>query len=116
MKIYNFSKFVPGVATEGGDDEAKQKFDPKHINFVDEKDEYNPVQIDNTDANFEFDNENAIVVDFCPLVPDASIGLLGLFSQTSTPLTIYLEISIYKLLRASENISLALAGDVKKWY
>ncbi len=64
MKIYNFSKFVPGVATEGGDDEAKQKFDPKHINFVDEKDEYNPVQIDNTDANFEFDNENAIVVDF----------------------------------------------------
>ena len=31
---------------------------------------------------------------FCPLVPDASIGLLGLFSQTSTPLTKYLEISI----------------------
>ena len=63
MKVYNFSKFVPGVASEGEDD-AKQKFDPKHISFVDEKDEYNPVQIDNTDADFEFDNENAIVVDF----------------------------------------------------
>ena len=63
MKVYNFSKFVPGVASEGEDD-VKQKFDPKHISFVDEKDEYNPVQIDNTDADFEFDNENAIVVDF----------------------------------------------------
>ena len=32
--------------------------------FVDERDEFNPVQIDNTDADFEFDNENAIVVNF----------------------------------------------------
>ena len=63
IKVYNFSKFVPGVASEGEDD-VKQKFDPKHISFVDEKDEYNPVQIDNTDADFEFDNENAIVVNF----------------------------------------------------
>ena len=38
---------------------------PKNIDFKDyERDEFNPVQIDNTDVNFEFDNENAIVVDF----------------------------------------------------
>ena len=62
IKIYKFSKFTPGVANE--DDSARNKFDPKHINFVDERDEFNPVQIDNTDADFEFDNENAIVVNF----------------------------------------------------
>ena len=63
VKKYNFSKFTPGVASEE-DDSSKQKFNPKHINFVDERDEFNPVQIDNTDADFEFDNENAIVVNF----------------------------------------------------
>ena len=40
------------------------KFDPKKVEFVDENDEYNPIQTDTTDALFEFDNENAIVVDF----------------------------------------------------
>ena len=65
VKIYNFSRFTPGVASDGDSDEVtKQKFDPKHINFVDERDEFNPVQINNTDADFEFDNEDAIVVNF----------------------------------------------------
>lgn len=65
IKKYNFSKFTPGVAgSEDSEDSAKHKFDPKNINFVDERDEFNPVQIDNTDADFEFDNENAIVVNF----------------------------------------------------
>ncbi len=65
IKKYNFSRFTPGVASEGDSDEVtKTKFDPKHINFVDERDEFNPVQINNTDADFEFDNEDAIVVNF----------------------------------------------------
>ena len=65
VKIYKFSRFVPGVANEeDSEDGSKQKFDPRHINFLDERDEVNPVQIDNTDADFEFDNENAIVVNF----------------------------------------------------
>ena len=65
IKIYNFSRFTPGVANEGNSDEVtKPKFDPKHIDFTDERDEFNPVQINNTDADFEFDNEDAIVVNF----------------------------------------------------
>ena len=65
MKKYNFSRFTPGVASDDdSDDSAKRKFDPKNVDFVDERDEFNPVQIDNTDADFEFDNENAIVVNF----------------------------------------------------
>ena len=65
VKKYDFSRFTPGVANdEDSEDSTRNKFDPKHINFVDERDEFNPVQIDNTDANFEFDNENAIVVNF----------------------------------------------------
>ena len=32
--------------------------------FEDENDEINPVQTDTTDATFQFDNENAIVVNF----------------------------------------------------
>ena len=64
MKAYNFSKFTAGV-TSSDDEPTKHKFDPKNIDFKDyEKDEFNPIQIDNTDVNFEFDNENAIVVDF----------------------------------------------------
>lgn len=64
VKKYNFSKFTAGVTSE---DDAKKtgkpKFDYKNVNFVDENDEVNPVQTDTTDATFEFDNENAIVVD-----------------------------------------------------
>ena len=65
VKMYNFARFTPGVATsDDSNDSTRQKFDPKHINFVDDRDEINPIQTDNTDANFEFDNENAIVVNF----------------------------------------------------
>lgn len=64
IKKYNFSKFTPGVANEEDlNDEKKSKFDPKHINFTDDRDEINPVQTDITDSNFVFDNENAIVVN-----------------------------------------------------
>lgn len=65
IKTYNFSKFTPGVVNEDEKEKlTKSKFDPKHIDFVDDKDEINPIQMNTTDANFEFDNENAIVVNF----------------------------------------------------
>ncbi len=65
IKKYNFEKFTPGVA-DGDDSESgsKPKFDLKHIDFKEGKDETNPVQTDTTDANFVFDNEDAIVVNF----------------------------------------------------
>lgn len=65
IKKYNFAKFTSGVATETNDKHTgRVKFDPKKVEFVDENDEYNPIQTDTTDALFEFDNENAIVVNF----------------------------------------------------
>ena len=33
------------------------------MNFVDERNEINPVQTDTTDSNYVFDNEDAIVVN-----------------------------------------------------
>ena len=64
VKKYNFSKFTAGVTAEEETKTAKRKFDYEHIDFIDENDEINPVQTDTTDATFEFDNENAIVVNF----------------------------------------------------
>ena len=63
VKIYDFAKFTAGVVEETDDNKGKEKFDPKHINFVDERNEIDPIQTDTTDANFEFDNENAVVVN-----------------------------------------------------
>ena len=65
VKNYNFAKFTAGVTSEEDDkNSSKPKFDYKHIDFTDENDEINPIQTDTTDATFEFDNENAIVVNF----------------------------------------------------
>lgn len=65
IKKYNFSKFTAGVTgEEDAKDSSKPKFDYKHINFTDENDEINPVQTDTTDATFEFNNEDAIIINF----------------------------------------------------
>ena len=64
IKKYNFSKFTPGVANYDETEKvSKSKFDPKHVIFEKENEETNPIQTDTTDATFEFDNENAIIVD-----------------------------------------------------
>lgn len=62
-KFYDFSKFNSNII-EDSDDDKKSKFDPKHISFKDERDEINPVQTDDTDASFIFDNEDAISINF----------------------------------------------------
>ena len=65
VKKYNFSKFTSGVTIEDDTKKSsKHKFDYKNINFEDENDEMNPVQTDTTDSTFQFENENAIVVNF----------------------------------------------------
>ena len=64
VKKYNFSKFTAGVTDEDTKSSTKRKFDYQHMNFDDGNDGINPVQTDTTDATFEFDNENAIIVNF----------------------------------------------------
>lgn len=63
VKIYDFARFTAGVVDETDDSKHKDKFDPKHINFVDDRNEIDPIQTDTTDAGFQFDNENAVVVN-----------------------------------------------------
>jgi len=65
VKKYNFSRFTAGVTSEEDvRKSSKPKFDYKNVDFTDENDEINPVQTDTTDATFEFDNEDAIIVNF----------------------------------------------------
>lgn len=66
IKNYDFGKYSDGVttATEDDNDSRKKKFDLKNLDFMDERDEFNPVQTDITDSKYLFDNEDAIIVNF----------------------------------------------------
>lgn len=64
IKKYDFGKFSDGVTSETEDTEnGKKKFDLKNIDFMDERNEFDPVQTDTTDSKYLFDNEDAIVVN-----------------------------------------------------
>lgn len=67
IKIYDFGKYSDGVTTATEDDNdthRKTKFNPKKLDFVDERNEINPIQTDTSDSNYLFDNEDAIIVNF----------------------------------------------------
>lgn len=66
IKTFDFGKYSDGVTTEtedNNDTQVKKKFDLKHLDFKDERDEINPIQTNTTDSNYLFDNEDAIVVN-----------------------------------------------------
>lgn len=66
IKTYDFGKYSDGVTTYTEDLEEvtkKKKFDPKHLDFVDDRNEINPIQTDSTDSKFLFDNDDAIIVN-----------------------------------------------------
>lgn len=65
VKTYDFGKYSDGVTTYTEDEEThkKKKFNPKHLDFIDERNEINPIQTDDTDSKFLFDNEDAIIVN-----------------------------------------------------
>lgn len=64
VKTYNFSKFTKSSLDDVHDDETpktkKRKFNPKEIDFSDELHEIDPIQ---TDSEFLFNNEDAIIFD-----------------------------------------------------
>lgn len=66
-KTFDFGKYSDGVTTDTEDQEngeiIKKKFNPKKIDFIDERNEVDPVQTNTTDSNYLFDNEDAIVVN-----------------------------------------------------
>ena len=67
IKSFDFGKFSDGVTTFTEDTEngayKKKKFNPKKLDFKDERNEFDPVQTDTTDSSYLFDNEDAIVVN-----------------------------------------------------
>lgn len=64
IKNYDFGKFSDSITAETEDDTNKpKKFDLKNLNFIDERDEFNPIQTDTTDSKHVFDNEDAIIVN-----------------------------------------------------
>lgn len=66
IKTFDFGKYSDGVTTSTEDNEngtSKKKFNPKKLNFTDEKNEFDPIQIDKTDHDYLFDNEDAIIVN-----------------------------------------------------
>ena len=66
IKNYDFSKYLKGAIETSGEEDGntRKKFDLKNLNFMDEKNEFNPVQTDVTDSKYLFDNEDAIIVNF----------------------------------------------------
>ena len=67
IKKYDFGKFSDSVTTTTEDsdinEKIKKKYNPKNIDFLDDRNEFDPVQTDNTDSKYLFDNEDAIVVN-----------------------------------------------------
>ena len=65
IRNYDFGKFSDGVttATEDSDEISRKKFDLKNIDFVDERNEFDPIQTDTTDSKYLFDNQDAIIVN-----------------------------------------------------
>ena len=69
IKTFDFGKYSDGVTTDTEDEEngriiTKKKFNPKKLDFKDERDEINPIQTNTTDSDYLFDNEDAIIVNF----------------------------------------------------
>ena len=65
IKNYDFGRYSDSVttATEDDNDRHRKKFNLKNLDFIDERDEFNPVQTDTTDSKYLFDNEDAIIVN-----------------------------------------------------
>ena len=61
IKRFDFEKYSNSNSVD--DDDTSKRFDLKHINFKDERNEINPVQTDTSDSSYLFDSEDAIIVN-----------------------------------------------------
>ena len=62
-KKFDFTKYSDSISSDTEDDTTKKKFNPKKLDFVDDRNEIDPIQTDTTDSKYLFDNENAIIVN-----------------------------------------------------
>ena len=64
LKKFDFNKYSFNVTSNSDEEDSeKKKFNPNKLDFIDERDEINPVQTDTTDSKYLFDNEDAIIVN-----------------------------------------------------
>lgn len=66
IKKFDFGKYSNSVttATEDNNDlPQKRKFNLKNLDFIDERNEFNPINTDTTDSSYLFDNQDAIIVN-----------------------------------------------------
>lgn len=64
IKKYDFEKFMSSSdSSNDSEDFTSKKFDFKHMDFTDSRNEIDPVQTDTTDSKYLFDNEDAIIVN-----------------------------------------------------
>ena len=66
IKVYDFGRYSDSVTTATEDDNdthKRTKFNPKKLDFIDERNEINPIQTDDTDSKFLFDSDDAIIVN-----------------------------------------------------
>ncbi|MCI8443591.1 MAG: TraM recognition domain-containing protein [Clostridia bacterium] len=64
IKTFDFAKYANNFsATTEDNNDNNKKFDPRRINFKDDRNEIDPVQTDTTDSNYFFEHQDAIVVN-----------------------------------------------------
>ena len=61
-KIFNFTRFTPGVYTDEKEHKFRNKFNYKSVNF-DSADDVDPIQTDNSNSRYLFKNKNSISFD-----------------------------------------------------
>lgn len=64
IKNYDFTKYSTNATAVTEDSTtSSKKFNPKNIDFRDNKNEIDPIQTDTTDSNYSFDAQDAIIVN-----------------------------------------------------
>ena len=65
IKSFDFERFSNNSTNNLSDDseDNRKKFDLKNIRFKDENNEGDPIQMNTSDSNYTFDNEDAIIVN-----------------------------------------------------
>jgi len=63
IKKYDFNKYSNSDNSVSEDETQNKKFDFRHVDFKDDRNEFDPVQTDTSDSSYLFDNEDAIIVN-----------------------------------------------------
>ena len=63
VQNFNFEKFSYNSVSDSEDSSTSKRFNPKKLDFTDERNEINPVQTNTTDSSYQFDDEDPIITN-----------------------------------------------------